>query len=60
MIFPSPSALCIYKLKKGAFDSVKVYCDMNTSDGGWLVVQRNKRYSEVNCDRSWIDFEEGL
>ena len=57
-LFSTPSG--VYKLRKGAFDSGDVYCDMNTSDGGWLVIQRNKRDSEVNFDRNWIDYEEGF
>ena len=33
---------------------------MLTDDGGWIVIQRNKRYSAVNFDREWTDYEKGF
>ena len=33
---------------------------MNTTDGGWIVVQRNRVNSSVNFNRNFIDYERGF
>ena len=33
---------------------------MNTTNGGWIVIQRNKKNSLVNFNRNWTDYEEGF
>ena len=50
----------MYKLNKGTFNSADVYCDMNTTTGGWIVIQRNKKDSLVNFNRNWTDYEKGF
>ena len=51
----------VYKTSRGTFDkSADTYCDMKTNDGGWIVIQRNKRGSSVSFDRKWIDYERGF
>jgi len=51
----------VYKMSKGSFDnSVDAYCDMTTKDGGWIVIQRNKKDSKVNFNKNWTDYEEGF
>ena len=50
----------VYKLKRATFGCIDVYCDMNTSNGGWIVIQRNKKDSLVNFNRNWTDYEEGF
>ena len=50
----------VYKLNKGTFNSADVYCDMNTTTGGWIVIQRNKNNSLVNFNNNWIDYEKGF
>jgi len=51
----------VYKMSKGSFDnSVDVYCDMTTKDGGWIVIQRNKKNSLVNFNKNWADYEKGF
>ena len=51
----------VYKTTKGTFDkAADTYCDMVTDDGGWIVIQRNKRYSAVSFDREWTDYEKGF
>ena len=40
--------------------SIDVYCDMDTSHGGWMVIQRNIK-DGVNCfNRTWNKYEEGF
>ena len=56
-IFSAPSG--VYKISK-AFDIANVYCDMTTSSGGWIVIQRNKKDSLVSFNRNWTDYEEGF
>ena len=50
----------IYKLSRKTFSCIDVYCDMNTTNGGWIVIQRNKKGSTVNFNKNWIDYEEGF
>jgi hypothetical protein len=38
---------------------VQVYCDMDTSNGGWTVLQRRKDGS-VNFTRNWNDYKYGF
>ncbi|XP_065902393.1 fibrinogen-like protein A [Dysidea avara] len=40
--------------------NVNIYCDMNTTNGGWTIVQRNRKDSEVNFDTTWAEYEEGF
>ena len=50
----------VYKLNKGTFNSADVYCDMHTTTGGWIVIQRNKKNSLVNFNKNWTDYEKGF
>ena len=48
----------VYKMSKGSFDNtVKVYCDMVTKERGWIVIQRNKKNSQVNFNLNWTGYE---
>ena len=40
--------------------AVVVYCDLDTSDGGWIVVQRNVKDGVRTFDKKWKDYEEGF
>ena len=57
-IFEPPSG--IYKIKVVEFDLRHVYCDMDTEDGGWIVIQRNRQGSKVNFNRKWDEYETGF
>ena len=50
----------VYKLNRKTFSCIDVYCDMNTTNGGWIVIQRNKAYSPIDFNRNWTDYEEGF
>ena len=51
----------VYKIRKGTFTgSDNAYCDMITTGGGWVVIQRNKKSSLVNFNRNWTDYEKGF
>ena len=50
----------VYKLNRKTFSCIDVYCDMNTTNGGWIVIQRNKKDSLVNFNKNWTDYEEGF
>ena len=40
--------------------AVDVYCDMNTTDGGWMVIQRNKKDGVKTFNKTLKEFEEGF
>ena len=40
--------------------AVDVYCDMDTTDRGWMVIQRNKKDGVKTFDKRWKYFEEGF
>jgi len=42
------------------FSSAHAYCDMDTDDGGWTVIQRNRVDSEIRFDRDWDEYIEGF
>ena len=50
----------VHKQSRKAFSTNDVYCDMTTKDGGWTVIQRNKKDSLVNFNRNWTDYEKGF
>ncbi len=39
---------------------MKARCDMETVDGGWLVIQRRVTGGTENFDRGWADYENGF
>ena len=51
----------VYKQStKTVFGTDDIYCDMTTKDGGWSVIQRNKKNSPVSFNRNWTDYEKGF
>jgi len=40
--------------------SIDVYCDMDTTDGGWMVIQRNVKDGVNYFNRTWKEYEEGF
>ena len=47
-------------MSMGTFGTLYVYCDMTTADGGWIVIQRNKKRSSFIFDRNWSEYEYGF
>ena len=39
------------------FNSLQVFCDMETSGGGWTLIQRREN-GNVNFQRNWTDYKE--
>ena len=62
--FPVGKALsAVYQMNckcGGHFTTANVYCNMSTDNGGWAVIQRNKKDSLVNFNRNWTEYEEGF
>ena len=50
----------VYKLNRTIFSCIDVYCDMNTTNGGCIVIQRNKKDSVVSFNKNWTDYEKGF
>ena len=40
--------------------AVDVYCDMDATDGGWIVIQRNIKDGVKTFNKTWKDYEEGF
>ena len=44
----------------GTFGTVNVYCNMTTDDGGWIVIQRNRKDSQLSFNKNWREYEDGF
>ena len=47
-----------FVLPRGSSEVVKVYCDQETSGGGWTVVQRRTDGKE-DFNRNWAAYKSG-
>jgi len=47
-------------MRMGTFTSVNVYCDMTINNGGWIVIQRNRKNSQLSFIKNWREYEEGF
>ena len=50
----------VYKMSMGTFATANVYCDMTTDGGGWIVIQRNRKNSQLSFNKNWREYEEGF
>ena len=47
-------------MRMGTFASANVYCNMTTDNGGWIVIQRNRKNSQLSFNKNWREYEEGF
>ena len=47
-------------MSMGTFVTVNVYCNMITDGGGWIVIQRNRKNSQLSFNKNWREYEEGF
>ena len=50
----------VYKMSMGTFATANVYCNMTTDGGGWIVIQRSRRNSQLSFNKNWREYEEGF
>ena len=50
----------VYKMSMGTFATANVYCNMTTDSGGWIVIQRNRKNSQLSFNKNWREYEEGF
>jgi len=55
-----PASSGVYRMSVGTFDTANVYCNMTIDDGGWIVIQRNRRDSQVTFNKNWREYEDGF
>lgn len=58
--FVASSGVYILQNPLGAFTITQAYCDLNTSNGGWTVIQRRVLNSTENFNRSWYEYVQGF
>ena len=52
---------CSCQLSSFSTETIDAYCDMDTTDGGWMVIQRNKKDGVKTFNqKKWKDYEEGF
>ena len=51
---------CSCQLSSFSTEAIDAYCDMDTTDGGWMVIQRNKKDGVDTFKKTWKEFEEGF
>ena len=39
---------------------IMLYCEMNVTDGGWMVIQRNRQSTEITWAESWSTYKNGF
>ncbi|XP_065901542.1 fibrinogen-like protein 1 isoform X1 [Dysidea avara] len=66
-VFPlarAPSGVYKMSTNMGTFTttdmSTNIYCDMTTDDGGWIVIQRNRKNSQLSFNKNWREYEDGF
>ncbi|KAM6192714.1 fibrinogen-like protein 1-like protein [Sarcoramphus papa] len=54
----SPSG--VYVIQPTGLHPIVVYCEMNGTDGGWTVIQRNHQSTEITWAESWSTYKYGF
>ncbi|XP_030392632.1 fibrinogen-like protein 1-like protein [Gopherus evgoodei] len=57
---PSGSLSGIYLIQPTGLHQLVVYCDMNETAGGWTVLQRNQRNTQITWAESWSTYKYGF
>ncbi|KAM4648644.1 fibrinogen-like protein 1-like protein [Amazona ochrocephala] len=54
----SPSS--VYIIQPTGLDPIVVYCEMNATGRGWMVIQRNRQSTEITWAESWSTYKYGF
>ncbi|KAM6118611.1 fibrinogen-like protein 1-like protein [Phoenicopterus ruber ruber] len=57
---PADSPSGIYVIQPTGLHPIVVYCEMNVTDGGWTVIQRNRQSTEITWAESWSTYKYGF
>ncbi|NXF65935.1 FGL1L protein, partial [Ciccaba nigrolineata] len=57
---PAGSPSGIYVIQPTGLHPIVVSCEMNVTDGGWTVIQRNQQSTEITWAESWSTYKYGF
>ncbi|NXL36399.1 FGL1L protein, partial [Glaucidium brasilianum] len=57
---PAGSPSGIYVIQPTGLHPIVVSCEMNVTDGGWTVIQRNRQSTEITWAESWSTYKYGF
>uniref|UniRef100_A0A8D0FZX4 Fibrinogen C-terminal domain-containing protein n=1 Tax=Strix occidentalis caurina TaxID=311401 RepID=A0A8D0FZX4_STROC len=57
---PAGSPSGIYIIQPTGLHPIVVSCEMNVTDGGWTVIQRNQQSTEITWAESWSTYKYGF
>ncbi|XP_038014318.1 fibrinogen-like protein 1-like protein isoform X1 [Motacilla alba alba] len=57
---PAGSPSGVYIIQPTGLHPIMVYCEMSGADGGWTVIQRNRRDTDITWAESWSTYKHGF
>ncbi|NXA53886.1 FGL1L protein, partial [Nothocercus julius] len=57
---PAGSPSGVYIIQPTGLHPLVVYCEMNVTDGGWTVIQRNRQNTAITWAESWSTYKYGF
>ena len=58
---PEYAPSVVFKMSRGKFAShADVHCDTVTDDGGWIVIQRNRKNSQLSFNKNRVEYKDGF
>ncbi|XP_074779355.1 fibrinogen-like protein 1-like protein, partial [Athene noctua] len=57
---PTSSRSGIYDIQPTGLHPIVVSCEMNVTNGGWTVIQRNRQSTEITWAESWSTYKYGF